>query len=230
MFGDRVNQDAVQHAADEFPRESVGLVIDGIYERQENVAENPLDRFAIAANTVVKLASEGRKLEAVIHSHPGGLDEPTEDDMKSQMSTAVPWGIVVAGRAPFWFGDQAPIQPLENRVFRYGVTDCYSVVRDWYRLKGITIKDYPRSNNWWLQGKNMYEELYSDAGFHILEHDAEIKEGDIALMRVGQGFEALNHAAVYVGNDCILHHLASRLSRIEPLNRWKNYVRCWVRR
>ena len=53
------------------------------------------------------------------------------------------------------------------------------------------------------------------------------KTGDVVLMSINS--PVLNHAAIYVGNDMILHHLHGRLSRREPACLWRKMFRRWIR-
>ena len=133
MFGSEVQRAALAHAAAEAPRESCGLVVGGVYLPRKNIAADPLHDFKISPQGYAGALTRG-VLQAVIHSHPDGPDYPSEDDMSHQRTSALPWGVVYKSKGLFWFGDQCPIPDLLGRQFRTGVTDCYSLVRDWYRL------------------------------------------------------------------------------------------------
>jgi proteasome lid subunit RPN8/RPN11 len=208
------------HAAAESPRESCGLVVNGIYLPRKNVAEKPEEDFRISSQGYAAALVRG-ELQALIHSHPGGPACPSEKDMANQMASGVPWGIVIPGKELFWFGDQCPIPRLRGRVFRHGVTDCYAVIRDWYRLvKKITLLDMPRRDKWWQHGQDIYMANFARAGFERVEM-SEIARGDVLLGRIGFGVTVNNHAALYLGNGLILHHLLNRLSVREPVARWK---------
>lgn len=44
-----------------------------------------------------------------------------------------------------------------GRKFVHGSTDCYSLVRDFYKNEfGIELTDYARAEFWWNKGQNLY--------------------------------------------------------------------------
>jgi cell wall-associated NlpC family hydrolase len=146
--------------------------------------------------------------------------------MQAQLAMGIPWGIVSlaspeSAREPFWFGDDLPVPPLIGREFRHGVTDCFALVRDWFRVElGVTIPNYPRQHEWWKADKNMFIDLFRDAGFRRIPRVE--RKGDCVIgMVLGR---VPNHSGVYLGGGLILHHLERRLSRQEPIGPWMKYV------
>lgn len=91
------------HALEEYPRESVGGVINGKYVRLDNIAKEP--ELFFKAEWV-----DG--LEALIHSHPDDEATPSEKDIAQQQATAIPWAILkVTKEQAFdlkWFGRGLP--------------------------------------------------------------------------------------------------------------------------
>jgi cell wall-associated NlpC family hydrolase len=86
-------------------------------------------------------------------------------------------------------------------------------VRDWYALeRGIDLPDFERFDEWWKRGMNLYLDNFGSAGFEDtnLTDRADLKVGDALLMQVASPVP--NHAAVYLGDGLILHHLQGRLS------------------
>ncbi len=217
---------ARQHALHEYPKESVGYVIDGRYEPQVNISDDPENSFEVAGHYPADL-------DAVIHSHPDRLAEPTSDDMRGQYDTAVPWGIVslsaTATRPIQWFGDDAPIPPLIGRTFVQGITDCYSLVRDYYRTElGVTLPIFPRDPDWWQMPDvdMLTPSNFLRAGFFEVS-PSDLRPGDLLLASVR--CNRPNHCALYIGRGLILHHFANRLSRREPMGNWQRYVRYFLR-
>lgn len=211
------------HALRDYPRESCGVIVDGDYLPLENRAADPHRDFAIADDEYRRLSG---RIQAVVHSHPNGPLHPSRADMEGQVATDVPWIIVPTdGNAcapPIQWGDEAETPDPVGREFRHGVTDCYALVRDHYRLAhGIRLPEVPRDDEWWNQGGNLYLEHFERAGFRRIEL-AELRVGDAVLMQVRSPVP--NHAAVLVEPDLILHHLQSRLSRREPLGPWLRFV------
>lgn len=229
MFDRAVIEDIRSDALQAMPRESCGIVTEGRYVRCHNAHEDPEQAFRIAAAQYWWI-SHGSGIQAIVHSHPHGPDHPTIEDMRGQIASGVPWGIVcvTAGSAlePFFWGDGVPIPDLVGRPFRHGVTDCYSLVRDWYRMeRGVVLPEYPRDHYWWDRGYDLYRQHFAEAGF--VEIAAPELPGDIVIGRVLGPVE--NHAAVYLGDGLILHHLAGRLSRREPLGPWRRFATLYLR-
>lgn len=223
MFGKELD-DALLTAAKVDNEEICGYVLDNDLVLVPNEAEDPSETFYISD------APDG--IEAIVHSHPGGPFYPSAADMAQQIATDVPWGIAcyVDGLSEVvWFGDDVPKAPIIGRGFRHGVTDCYELIRDIYsECYGVTLKQFPRSWEWWTNEENLYADGFSDAGFVETSVD-NIRSGDVLLMSVL--VDKINHAAVYIGDGLIIHHLCgregydpSRLSVIEPAERWMKYV------
>ncbi len=243
MFDDTVIGAMKAHAEAAFPRESCGLVITGAegtrYLRCENTAPDPGRAFRIDDHLVLAHLKAGR-LAAVIHSHPEPFAAaPSRGDMQSQLDLDVPFGIVpiTDGQAaePFFWGDGAPIPDLIGRAYRHGVTDCYSVARDWFRLeRGIVLPDYPRGWGWWERDghPDFYMRHFEEMGFAEIDR-AHARVGDGLLIAV-RG--VVCHAGVLVEPGIMLHHAAgdapydpTRLSKRDPAARWAAHIRHVVR-
>jgi proteasome lid subunit RPN8/RPN11 len=245
MFDRRIIDAAKTHAIRDCPREAVGVIVGDRYLPQENISPDAAKTFELPVDAWLK---HGR-IQGVLHSHPNGNDYPSAADMASQMATAVPWGIIIcdAERAtePIWFGDQTPRPPLTGpeRYFRHGVTDCYSLIRAWYReARSIVIPDFARDWEWWNQQKqgsaehqNLYVEGFSVAGFRRIP-EYEVRPGDVFLAAIRSKNPC--HGGIYLGGsgDMILHHLTSgkpvdrsRLAVREPGIRYLKYVTHWLR-
>nr|WP_321513132.1 C40 family peptidase [uncultured Pseudodesulfovibrio sp.] len=232
MFDQTIIQAAMRHAKDEYPREACGLVVGDEYLPRYNSAADPLRDFRITPQAWIGAERKGI-VRAVIHSHPDQAQcpedvHPTKPDMVGQLETDLPWGIVpVIGGVvsePFFWGEGAPVLPLTGRRFRHGVADCYSLVRDWYRLeRGVILKDYPRSDEWWHGEDDLCMDSFIDAGFRDVDLGLEPEVGDLVLMQVCSS--KVNHCGLYVGGGLMLHHLTNRLSRPDPYRVWHKTVR-----
>lgn len=224
-----------------YPEESCGVVLkrkDGtlFYYPMENIADDREKSFRICES---KLATIMPSVAALVHSHPNGPDCPSEADMRFQMTLGVPFGIIstdgVGCLEPFFWGGDLERAPLIGRGFRHGVTDCYALIRDYFKLNlNIELNEYPRDWEWWDSGQKLYEDHFKLEGFERID-ESEVKEHDCFLAQIRS--DTPNHAGVYVGGNLILHHLtarlpadASRLSRREPIGSWSKFI-CgfWVR-
>lgn len=228
------------HAEADYPREACGLIVrcpEGVqYLPRRNSAANPEADFRIPPQGYVGAARRGEIL-AVAHSHPRGPAWPSEADMAGQLASGLPWCIVPVRKpsaecpatadAAVWWGPGVPIAPLLEREFVPGIADCYALGRDWYRIeRGVTLPDFARPDQWWLHGRDLLTEHLAEAGFVRTDEPAQVGDGVIMQIRC----PVPNHVGVYVGGGLMLHHLTDRLSRIEPLYRWRSHVVCRVRR
>ena len=86
-------------------------------------------------------------------------------------------------------------------------------MRDWFRSeRGVLLPNFARFDDWWKRGENLYLDNFSRVGFEVVNF-ADLRNllpGDCFLMQVASPVP--NHAAVYLGDGLILHHLQGRLS------------------
>lgn len=226
---------ARQHAEEEYPRESCGVLIDGQYRRCHNVASTPSEHFRIAGAEWAALLDEG-EITAVIHSHPDHPPTPSEADLVACEETGLPWWIigVDAGKAgPAKLVSPTGYRaPLVGREFAHGVLDCLTLLLDYYRReRGIELGNYERADGWWTRGESLYLRHLPAAGFREVVRGQpsgpELQEGDIILMQIRAAEP--NHAGIYLADGtlssepglwpqpgCILHHLYERLSTRDP--------------
>lgn len=228
-----------KHAEESYPYECCGLIYDGVYHCCKNISADPAGSFVIGDSEIV--AGEKYGIDAVVHSHVNGIECPSAADMSGQIEYDAVWVIVnvhngVAGK-PFEFGDKLPIPDLMERNFRHGVTDCYSLIRDWYRLnRDILLKEFPRDWEWWLrEEEDIYNLCFEKAGFFkIYEEDLDV--GDVVLCSLlGRPKGKINHGGIYLGGGMVLHHLSGsceyekRHPRKDLLSRYKKYVKMYLR-
>ncbi|WP_052692146.1 Mov34/MPN/PAD-1 family protein [Teredinibacter purpureus] len=228
---------AMAHAQASYPNESVGFVTKQGYVPLKNVASNPRASFSVARHQVKKYRGQ---VLAVIHSHPDGPYYPSASDMRGQLDWGVPWGIIYVEKGspvePFFWGDSLPIVPLIGRPFQHGITDCYSYVRDWFRLnRNLLLDEFPRDWDWWQGGQDLYTQNFKSQGFYEIQ-SSDVQKGDCFLAQFGRS-AVINHAGVYEGGGLIGHQVGdirggyseSLLSRRGPLHLWKSKIRMWLR-
>lgn len=241
MFNPAVDAAAKAHALAEYPKEACGVISGTMaaatYVPLANVAANPEEEFELPRTALVDHAP----VLAIVHSHcfPKHGAAPTALDMQFQMQAGLPYGIVwtdgKAAGVPLWFGDFLLDVPLFDakgnhvpREFMHGVTDCYSLIRTWFwQIKQIKLPEFPRDQDWWKRGVDLYTAGFGKAGFHEIA-PGEAKPGDAALMKWGK-WPVPYHSGVLIENGLILHHLTNRISRREPFARWTRHVTHYVR-
>ena len=208
----------LNHAKKCGENECCGFVIDNkIYMPCTNISPTPTETFEISPDDWIQAETLG-EITAIVHSHPNGLPILSEADQIHQQQTAVDWWLVCDNQIhKFRY-----IKPLLGREFEHGKTDCLTIVRDAYMLAGINLPDYEREDDWWHNGQNLYLDLLPQNGFERVDAE-DLQEGDVILVCLGS--ETPNHAAVYIGNQYILHHCPERLSKRDTYGGfWRNYT------
>ncbi len=213
------NQAAIlAHAAQEYPREACGLLLvhkgRQAYAPCRNLGVGT-DQFVIHPEDYFHADRKGQ-IVAVVHSHPGLPGEPSQADRVACEASGLPW-LIVSYPQEDWrqIAPEGYSAPLVGRQWAHGVLDCYSLLRDWYaQERSIELSDFARLDEWWLRGDNLYVENFARAGFAPIEVEAgegaDLQEGDVLLMQIASPVP--NHAAIYLGDGLILHHLQGRLS------------------
>lgn len=236
MFPEHIDQ-LRREAIAAYPHEAVWIIYaDGECRQYANAATDPATSFRIDKRTLARATARG--IAAIVHSHPDGPDCPSEADMRGQRDTGMPWGIVSTNgqdaTTPFYWGGETPRADLEERPFRHGVTDCYSLIRDWYAAElAVELPDFPRDWEWWFSGGDLYRLGLEQAGFQRVEQ-SDAQRGDMFFCQIRANVP--NHAGVYLGDGLAMHHLTAskpfdptRLPKTEPIHRWRDFVTAFYR-
>jgi len=216
-------QDALVHAKDQDPKESCGLLIDvkgkEKYYPCKNLSSYSQQCFIIDPQDYAKAEDSGKVL-AVIHSHPVTPPVASQADMISCEESGLIWHIVNPKTEQWGFYKPSGYKPpLIGRHWVWGITDCWSLVRDWYKEKlGITLRDWdrPTTPEEFIENP-MFEKCAWRTGFRQLRPDEKLENGDLLFMSIMA--TGLNHVAIFLDGD-VLHHLADRISCKEPYNQW----------
>ena len=209
---DELRAEILQHAKTEDPRECCGLVA-VVKGRQRyfpcrNIAQTPDEHFVLDGWHEVEDKGE---VVAVVHSHPKTNPAPSTADRVACEKSELPWFIVNPKTEGWGYCEPEGFElPYVGREFVHGIVDCYTLVRDWYaREYGIQLRDYDRRDRWWDHGENLYVENFQKEGFRKIPVE-EVRQGDLILMNLVSPVP--NHAAIYIGDQRVLHHVQGRLS------------------
>lgn len=237
ILGEQCLKDFEAHVLERYPEEACGLVVDGAFIPVPNSALEPTKTFRIDPLHYVKASAMGT-VQAVLHSHPYQIAEqhkwppewPSAADMTGWLANNIPWGICATegqGISQLVWLDEDNPEPLTGREFIHGINDCYSLIRDWFRLeRGIALPNFARGMEWWTSGKDLYDENFERVGFRPIAME-ELQVGDCVMFKVRS--PVTNHAAVVTGSNQILHHLFHRLSGHDELAKWGRVINRAVR-
>ena len=100
----------------------------------------------------------------------------------------------------------------------HGSDDCYGLLRKFYKLEyEIDLTNYARPDLWWeKEGFDLYSDNYHAEGFRVVPGPINSAvEGDVFLMAVLS--PKINHCAIYLGGNKILHHPYGKFSEVHNL-------------
>ena len=213
-LNEEIKDAALKHARKEHPRESVGVVhvVKGRnkYYPCSNIAETADEHFVLDPEDYLRAEQKG-EITAIIHSHPISNHHPSAADLVACEKTQLPWFIVNPATELWGHCEPSGYElPYVGRPFFHGVIDCYTLWQDFYKKEfNINMGEYNRRDQWWEKGENMYLDNYKKEGMREIDPDS-LQYGDILLMNLESTVP--NHAAIYLGEMIILHHVQGRLS------------------
>ena len=216
-------KEALLHAKNEDPKESCGVLLNirgkEKYFPCRNLSMTSHQCFILDPEDYVKADNLG-EIIAIVHSHPVTPPAASQADQLACEQSGLKWHIVNPKTEVWGYTEPKGYKaPLIGREWAWGVSDCWSLVRDWYKeeLK-IELRDWQRPTT--LQDFNndpMFERCAWRTGFRELRSDEKLKNGDLLFMSILAS--GLNHVAIFLNGD-VLHHLTDRLSCKEPYNQW----------
>ena len=214
---------ALIHAKDQDPNESCGLLLNvrgkERYHPCHNLSAQSDEYFILDPEDYVKGSNLGT-ITAIIHSHPDTPPVASQADKMSCEHTKLPWYIVNPKTETWGYYEPCGYKaPLLGRPWVWAVTDCWSLIVDWYKEeKGIQLLDYERPTRIEeFTDDPVFEKYLPSRGFRLLNPDEPLMNGDVLAMSIlGKG---LNHVGIFIDGD-VLHHSADRLSCREPYNPW----------
>jgi cell wall-associated NlpC family hydrolase len=191
------------------PRETCGYVFEGERVVQvRNIA--PVGQFLMHPREQAAALNEFGTPSLVWHTHPSSEAQASIYDIASCNQGSVPWLIVaVPSGDSVTITPNDDIHPLKGRPYAFGVFDCLTLVRDYFRLRGDPLPDMPPYPPHWYRIGDQAGDYFESLGLdRIAFKDA--KEGDVLGFKTKMDSVApANHFAIYLGGNRMLEQAES---------------------
>lgn len=181
----------------------------------ENIASNPADLFIINPVDWMNAEAVG-PVVAVFHSHPSAPATPSQADLKACNALGLPWHIY-SPQADNWsvVTADSKAHALLGREWVWAVSDCFTLVRDFYALAGLNLPDYQRPSSFEdFAAAPIFDQHWPNLPFSELQPGAPLCYGDMLLLNFDS--PSPSHIGVLVEDGQILHHVRHRLSSRDP--------------
>ena len=221
---DSIKDQIKKHALKENPKECCGFILTNeeraqVYECL-NFSPNPNSHFSINPKDYIKASAKG-KIIAVYHSHPCGTERFSPHDLLNSSGHSIPFIVYSIPKDCFSIHDPSKNKTyIDDKPFEFGVSDCYNFVIDYYKELGIDLIDYPKKRNseWQSEMPNLANKIINlNKSVYEINDKSSLKENDILLFKMVKG-KQINHAAIYLKNNNIIHRPRNKNVIIEKLS------------
>lgn len=211
-----------------YPKEACGFVLADAKGKPfciecENKSLEPNSHFLIDPEDFLKAEKQG-KIVACWHTHCDMSARASEADKVGCQNTQVPWfiGAVYGKEEPYRFEGLELVEcnngyeaPLIGRPYSFGVFDCFSLMRDYYKRElHIELPELPRTERIWASEPDyMAKTAVEKFGFVRMPEGEPPHRGDLFFIQTGR--DGADHIGIYIGDDRILHQMRNRLSRTD---------------
>lgn len=210
------------HALREFPNEACGYICVNFLGEVtvlecENVAHNKRGRFVVDPK-MEAVAEKHGNIVAFYHSHADEFLRPEQDkfskeDLDIAYEACLPALLYVTPQDTWHYYRPSTYLPTDliGRQFVWGIWDCYSLVKDYYRLhKNITLGDYFAPDKADQHSDFGYEAFVkNEKGLKEVTFE-ELQKDDIIVFQIKSKY--WNHSAIYLGDNEFLHQPLGRIS------------------
>lgn len=211
------------------PFECCGFIVLDKYEPKilpiKNIAYDPLNTFRMPDETYLITKSK-YEIIGIYHSHPSpNHDESfSESDIEASEVNQLPYYLynVVSDKFYSYLPKNYYIN-LIGKPFIWGIYDCFSAVRYYYRQNlNILLEDYERNDSFFEKPGTLITDEFEKNGFRKLQslnlcqpHDIFVFYGPTMIPQ---------HLAVYTNHNKILHHKLNRLCGLDTLTSFGNKI------
>lgn len=214
-FNNQIKQIIRKESISEFPKEICGFIyFDKINYKFDifkckNIAYSKNKNFTISPYEYLECSKLG-KIVACYHSHSNNNKEFSEMDKENSNIYNINYILYNVKYDTFNF--YIPNTEKNNYVgkpFILGKSDCFTLMQEYAQKEENIILKFPSNILYPRDLKSindLYEKNFLEAGFIKMEKDVDLKKSDGIMML----FPAISnqyptHAAVYIGNNLILH-------------------------
>lgn len=183
------------------------------FEGCKNSAYDTKNSFLIHPADYVRCMENGDVI-GVGHSHITAPVRPSPEDKVHSENCKLPFLIFQpeTGEIDSYSPTGDPM-PMLGRRWHLGVSDCYTLVRDYYKTQGVVLGEYVRNDFACLFKDTRFVDKAGENGFVDVTGQTP-KTHDLVLIQVKA--DVPNHAAVFISDTIILHHIQGRLSCRDP--------------
>ena len=232
-----------------YPNEACGLIYADTkgkphFVECKNGSLEPRHNFLIEPQEYLEVEKLG-EVVGCWHTHCNVSPRASDADKQAAINTQVPWfiGSIYGDDIPREFQglelvevDEEYEAPLIGRTYSFGVFDCFSLMRDYYRRElGIKLPELPRTERIWTSEPDyMSKQAVQNFDLVRMPEGESPMVGDLFFIQTG--LEGADHIGIYVGNDKILHQMRNRLSRYDTyggsywqehtLSHWRHKSKC----
>lgn len=191
-------REIIEYCQSRKDQEAGGVIQAGIFLPLENIADDPKNQFEFDLSGI-----DYDSIDVIVHSHINGISYLSDADRKAQVASGKEWWLVVGDKIHKY----KPVPLLRGREFIYGKNDCGTLIEDAMHLCGINLRHYQRGTIEKDAEIGKLENTLPKLGFERID---EIVEGAVILTSSG---DEANHAALYIGDDRVLHHIYGGISK-----------------
>jgi proteasome lid subunit RPN8/RPN11 len=216
MLTETIKQTIRYLAGQKYPEEICGFLTNKGLMPIENTSDKPLHFAAIDPKSYALAEEEG--IIFLYHSH---AKEPnfSKLDIDACKQLNIPFVLYVVETDKFTIANPQGGDYI-GRDWVYGINDCFSLVRDWYRQEwGIILDDFARCEvgETCKEGWNVFAESFESQGFTRLSaYGVKLQAGDVLLMQIASPNP--NHLGLIFDSEKqeFMQHLRDRPSSIDP--------------
>ena len=230
MIKEHIKDLIKSHALKESPRECCGLILQDGKKTQafpcRNSSEKPKSHFSVHPADYVAGSLQGN-IKAVYHSHNSDNENFSTNDKFHSSIHELDYVLYNTVKDSFsLFNYKKNKTFFYDRIFEIGKSDCYTVIKEYYKELGINLADEPHNrtdHTWHKRNPTLIQGLFNlnknnpELPICELPPSSELKKHDVVVFEFVKG-AGPNHVAVYLGDGTMTHHPRNKYPCIENLN------------